>query len=280
MGSSERNQLLILTLILGLCLASWSSNWFLVSGKGVYTEGPEREPTIVIEYQIDSSSETVTVSLDNATPLLTYWSQRENIVGDENAAQNTAEPTEVENDVKPCGNSCLDKVRSYTALAMMSTLTLCAIGFSKNWRGWSTVTYAAWLTVILLLLFAVPLAAAADFGMSDSDSSTGGFDSNTQDSVSVDQFAHFHSEENSRLSLSGFLFEYESSGYDLGLLEEEDRQAVIEEAPREGEPGYESLIEFHGELSIGPDSALWWWLLVAPSLFVTYRGSDQFLEEE
>ena len=123
MGSSERNQLLILTLILGLCLASWSSNWFLVSGKGVYTEGPEREPTIVIEYQIDSSSETVTVSLDNATPLLTYWSQRENIVGDENAAQNTAEPTEAENDVKPCGNSCLDKVRSYTALAMTVSYT-------------------------------------------------------------------------------------------------------------------------------------------------------------
>lgn len=280
MSSLEHKQFLILALIIGLCLTSWGSSWFSVSGRGVYTEGLEREPTIIVEYRIDSSQETVMVSLDNATPLLSYWSQREDIGSAGNSTPNPAEPTEVEQDVKPCDDSCLDTVRSYTSLSMISTLTFCYIGLSRGGRGWGAAAYAAWFAASLLLLFAVPIAAAADFGMSDSDSSTGGFDSNMQDSVTVDQFAHFNSEGDSGISLSGFLFEYDSSGYDLGLLEEGNRQAVIEEAPQEGEPGYESLIRFHGELSIGPDGALWWWLLVAPLLFAASRGSRQSLEEE
>jgi len=280
MGSLERKQLLMFVMIVGLCLASWGSSWFSVSGRGVYTEGLEREPTIVVEYRIDSSRETVTVSLYNATPLLSYWSQREDIGSGGDSATNPAEPTEAEHDSGPCDDSCLDTVRSYTALSMISTLTFCFLGLSRCGRGWGAAAYATWFAASLLLLFAVPIAAAADFGMSNSDSPTGGFDSNTQDSVTVDQFAHFNSEDDSGISLSGFLFEYDSYGYDLGLLDEENRQSVIEQAPQKGEPGYESLIRFHGELSIGPDGALWWWLLVAPLLFAAPRGSGQPLEEE
>ena len=58
----------------------WHSVWFKLNGEGVYTKGIEREPTIVVEYTIDNSQELVSVSIENATPLLQYWSNRETTV--------------------------------------------------------------------------------------------------------------------------------------------------------------------------------------------------------
>ena len=111
-------------------------------------------------------------------------------------------------------------------------------------------------------------------------SATGGFDTNTQETVEVDQFAHFEQDGDVGLSFDGISFTYDSVGFDLGLLAEGDRQAVIESAPTEGEPGYESLIGFHGEMTIGPGPILTWWLLTAPLVIVNLRGHRDPLEEE
>ena len=141
-----------------------------------------------------------------------------------------------------------------------------------------------WLLGTVVILTAVPLAAAADFGISGGEdvgeSSTGGFDTNAQETVEVDQFAHFEQDGDMGLSFDGISFTYDSVGFDLGLLAEEDRQAVIESAPTEGEPGYESLIGFHGEMTIGPGLILTWWLLTAPLVIVNLRGHRDSLEEE
>ena len=141
-----------------------------------------------------------------------------------------------------------------------------------------------WLLGTVVILTAVPLAAAADFGISGGEdvgrSSTGGFDTNAQETVEVDQFAHFEQDGDFGLSFDGISFTYDSVGFDLGLLAEEDRQAVIESAPTEGEPGYESLIGFHGEMTIGPGPILTWWLLTAPLVIVNLRGHRDSLEEE
>ena len=141
-----------------------------------------------------------------------------------------------------------------------------------------------WLLGTVVILTAVPLAAAADFGISGGEdggeSSTGGFDTNAQETVEVDQFAHFEQDGDMGLSFDGISFTYDSVGFDLGLLAEEDRQAVIESAPAEGEPGYESLIGFHGEMTIGPGPILTWWLLTAPLVIVNLRGHRDSLEEE
>jgi hypothetical protein len=141
-----------------------------------------------------------------------------------------------------------------------------------------------WLLGTVVILTAVPLAAAADFGISGGEdvgeSSTGGFDTNAQETVEVDQFAHFEQDGDMGLSFDGISFTYDSVGFDLGLLAEEDRQAVIESAPTEGESGYESLIGFHGEMTIGPGPILTWWLLTAPLVIVNLRSHGEPLEEE
>jgi len=79
--------------------------------------------------------------------------------------------------------------------------------------------------------------------------------------------------------LNGVKFTYESMGFDLGLLDEEDRENIIENAPLEGEPGYESLIGFDGELTIGPGSLITWWLLIVPLLILNLIEPRESFEE-
>tara|TARA_Y100001970_G_scaffold231683_1_gene288070 strand:- start:1626 stop:2030 length:405 start_codon:yes stop_codon:yes gene_type:complete len=134
----------------------------------------------------------------------------------------------------------------------------------------------------VVILAAVPFSAAADFGISDDgeESSTGGFDTNTQETVEVDQFAHFEADSSMGISFDGISFYYNSLGFDLGLLSEDDRQQVIDSAPSEDEPGYESLIGFDGKMTIGPGEILSWWLLTAPLAAIIVLGNRELLEEE
>ena len=168
-----------------------------------------------------------------------------------------------------------------TMLALFAALCLSSARPTIPLR---TAAALVWLLGTVVILTAVPLAAAADFGISGGEdvgeSSTGGFDTNAQETVEVDQFAHFEQDGDMGLSFDGISFTYDSVGFDLGLLAEEDRQAVIESAPTEGEPGYESLVGFHGEMTIGPGPILTWWLLTAPLVIVNLRSHRDSLEEE
>ena len=81
-------------------------------------------------------------------------------------------------------------------------------------------------------------------------------------------------------SSKGLVFTYDSTGFDLGLLEEGERQAVIDSAPSEGQPGYESLIGFHGELVAGPGQIFSWWFLILPLYAFSLRQRTKSDEEE
>ena len=276
-------------------LISWSSPWFEITAAGTYTEGPEREPTIRTQYSIDNEQQTFELSIDNATPLLLYWIQREDVNQQEQQEQQNPTPpskpeqeqaTEQEQTDEPCSGSCLDRARNVVAASMAVTLAALWAAAARPNIMTRIGAPTAWLFCLVVILAGVPLSAAVDFGISGGDegsggeSSTGGFDSETQDSVSVDQFAHFSSDSGSGISLDGIFFTYDSVGYDLGLLEEGDRQAVIEDPPKRGEQGYESLVRFHGELVAGPGSIVSWWFLILPLAVFVVTSKSQSEEEE
>ena len=271
-------------------LMAWSGSWFEIVAVGTYTDGLEREPTIRTQYMVDSSQESFEMSIENSTPLLLYWLEREDVSPaptnqNENSSESSADSPSLDGDSEPCSGSCLDRARSWVGLtmfALFATLYLSSVRPSTLTR--ATVALV-WLLGTVVILTAVPLAVAADFGISgdedsEGESSTGGFDTNTQETVEVDQFAHFEQDGDMGLSFDGISFSYDSVGFDLGLLAEEDRQAVIDSAPAEGEPGYESLVGFHGEMTIGPGPILTWWLLTAPLVIVNLRSHRDSLEEE
>ena len=272
-----------------LLLIAWSSTWFEIAAVGTYTDGLEREPTIRTHYMIDNSHESFEMSIENSTPLLLYWIEREDVsteptTQEENSSDMPTDPSSSDGSSDPCSGSCLDRARSLVGLTMLALFAALCLSSARPTTPLRAATALVWLLGTVVILTAVPLAAAADFGISGGEdggeSSTGGFDTNAQETVEVDQFAHFEQDGDVGLSFDGISFTYDSVGFDLGLLAEEDRQAVIESAPTEGEPGYESLIGFHGEMTIGPGPILTWWLLTAPLVIVNLRGHRDPLEEE
>ena len=270
-------------------LIAWSSTWFEIAAVGTYTDGLEREPTIRTHYMIDNSHESFEMSIENSTPLLLYWIEREDVsteptTQEENSSDMPTDPSSSDGSSDPCSGSCLDRARSLVGLTMLALFAALCLSSARPTTPLRAATALVWLLGTVVILTAVPLAAAADFGISGGEdgggSATGGFDTNTQETVEVDQFAHFEQDGDVGLSFDGISFTYDSVGFDLGLLAEGDRQAVIESAPTEGEPGYESLIGFHGEMTIGPGPILTWWLLTAPLVIVNLRGHRDPLEEE
>ena len=270
-------------------LIAWSSTWFEIAAVGTYTDGLEREPTIRTHYMIDNSHESFEMSIENSTPLLLYWIEREDVsteptTQEGNSSDMPTDPPSSDGSSDPCSGSCLDRARSLVGLTMLALFAALCLSSARPTTPLRAAAALVWLLGTVVILTAVPLAAAADFGISGGEdgggSATGGFDTNTQETVEVDQFAHFEQDGDVGLSFDGISFTYDSVGFDLGLLAEEDRQAVIESAPTEGEPGYESLIGFHGEMTIGPGPILTWWLLTAPLVIVNLRGHRDPLEEE
>ena len=270
-------------------LIAWSSTWFEITAVGTYTDGLEREPTIRTHYMIDNSHESFEMSIENSTPLLLYWIEREDVsteptTQEGNSSDIPTEPPSSDGGSDPCSGSCLDRARGLVGLTMLALFAALCLSSARPTIPLRAAAALVWLLGTVVILTAVPLAAAADFGISGGEdvgeSSTGGFDTNAQETVEVDQFAHFEQDGDMGLSFDGISFTYDSVGFDLGLLAEEDRQAVIESAPTEGESGYESLIGFHGEMTIGPGPILTWWLLTAPLVIVNLRSHREPLEEE
>ncbi|MDP7004577.1 MAG: hypothetical protein QGG21_06170 [Candidatus Thalassarchaeaceae archaeon] len=271
-------------------LMAWSSPWFEITATGTYTEGLDREPTIRTQYAIDNDQQTFELSIDNATPLLLYWLQREDVTPQsepqEQGGQAPSESTEEEGAEEPCSGSCMDWARTSLGLLMASFMASLVAAASRPRLATKSLAAATWMICLLFIAVAVPLAAAADFGIfsggegESEGSSTGGFDSETDDSVSVDQFAHFSSDSGGGVSAGGLVFTYDSVGYDLGLLEEDQRQAVIDSPPGEGEPGHESLIRFHGELVAGPGAIVSWWFLSLPLMAYLLKPGHAGDEEE
>ncbi len=283
----DSRRFLAITLSGIVLLTAWGSTWFHIEAVGTYTQGLDREPTIVTEYRVDNSEESFEMSIQNSTPLIMYWLNRENVeTVDESSETGESNPSveqSSQSESDDCDGSCLDRARSWLTLTLFAMFCCFLIPSSYSRRTSNSVFAVVWLLGSAVILAAVPIAIAADFGISDDeegDSATGGFDTNTQETVEINQFAHFQQDSDVSLSLDGITFSYESLGFDLGLVAEEGRESIIESPPEEGSEGYDSLIGFEGEMSIGPGAIVSWWILIIPLGILNSIGRSETLEEE
>lgn len=281
-----------------LVMAAWGATWFEVSATGVYTEGLEREPTISTQYIIDNEQESFELTIENATPLLLYWIKREDVEagtqeseGGGNAGESEGESSN--NDVSaegdPCSGSCLELAREVVSWSMVAYILGMLYVAARPTLLSKGVATSLWLLSAMAILVAVPLSTATDFGILGGEddegdggggSATGGFDTTTDDAVSVDQFAHFEDSLDTGIGTRGFEITYQSVGFDLGLLEEDERGGVIENPPLEGDEGYDSLVGFTGKLVIGPGSIVSWWFMLLPLMAVSFTRKSTVDEEE
>ena len=267
----ESYKYVFLVIIIFLSSSLWYSDWFEIEGEGVYTEGIEREPKITVNYNIDNSVELISVSIENATPLLQYWNNRDVVEPEESndkqdISEDMVEPTE--NSDKNNLNTTRDLIK-FMLIVFIGMIIISTI--NKN-IFWSRLTIISLLLISFLFLIQVPLSAVDDFGLSDEgQSSTGGFDTANNDEVSVNQFAHFESNSGFGLDLFSLKFDYSSNGFDLGLLESDERQSVIDNKPKAGEPGYNSYVKFEAEMNAGPSESIYWLIGIGVVLFFWYR---------
>ena len=55
--------------VIVLVSISSSVDWFLINGEGKYVEGVVREPTIIVNYTVNSTEEVIDLEIKNYTPV-------------------------------------------------------------------------------------------------------------------------------------------------------------------------------------------------------------------
>ena len=129
----RNSQFTTLLLATAFVLMSWSGSWFEITATGTYTEGLEREPTISTHYMIDSDMEAIDITIDNATSLLLYWMEREDVNNggeqqqpDSNSSESggDGQAATTSSDEEPCAGSCLDSARSAVRMSMLVFLVV------------------------------------------------------------------------------------------------------------------------------------------------------------
>jgi hypothetical protein len=267
----EPYKYVLLIIIILFSSSLWYSDWFEIEGEGVYTEGIDREPQIIINYNIDNSVELISVSIENATPLLQYWNNRDVVEPDgsndtQDISENAAESAENSD------KNNLDTTRNLIKIMLIVFILIMTISTLNKNIFWSRLTIISLLLISFLFLIQVPLSAVDDFGLSDEgQSSTGGFDTANNDEVSVNQFAHFESNSGFGLDIFSLKFDYSSNGFDLGLLEPDERQSVIDNKPKAGDSGYNSYVKFEAEMNAGPSESIYWLIGMGVVLFFWYK---------
>ena len=266
----EPYKYVFLIIIIFFSSSLWYSDWFEIEGEGVYTEGIDREPQIIINYNIDNSVELISVSIENATPLLQYWNNRDVVEPEgsndtQDISENVAESAESD-------DNNLDTTRNLIKIMLIVFIGIMTISTLNKNIFWSRLTIIFLLLIFFLFLIQVPLSAVDDFGLSDEgQSSTGGFDTANNDEVSVNQFAHFESNSGFGLDIFSLKFDYSSNGFDLGLLEPDERQSVIDNKPKAGDSGYNSYVKFEAEMNAGPSESIYWLIGMGVVLFFWYK---------
>ena len=267
----EPYKYVFLIIIIFFSSSLWYSDWFEIEGEGVYTEGIDREPQIIINYNIDNSVELISVSIENATPLLQYWNNRDVVEPEgsndtQDISENVAESAEKSDE------NNLDTTRNLIKIMLIVFIGIMTISTLNKNIFWSRLTIIFLLLIFFLFLIQVPLSAVDDFGLSDEgQSSTGGFDTANNDEVSVNQFAHFESNSGFGLDIFSLKFDYSSNGFDLGLLEPDERQSVIDNKPKAGDSGYNSYVKFEAEMNAGPSESIYWLIGMGVVLFFWYK---------
>jgi hypothetical protein len=276
----EPYKYVLLIIIIFFSSSLWYSDWFEIEGEGVYTEGIDREPQIIINYNIDNSVELISVSIENATPLLQYWNNRD--VVEPEGSNDTQDISEnAEESAENSDKNNLDTTRNLIKIMLIVFILIMTISTLNKNIFWSRLTIISLLLISFLFLIQVPLSAVDDFGLSDEgQSSTGGFDTANNDEVSVNQFAHFESNSGFGLDIFSLKFDYSSNGFDLGLLEPDERQSVIDNKPKAGDSGYNSYVKFEAEMNAGPSESIYWLIGMGVVLFFWYKVENNISVEE
>lgn len=238
------------------------SAWLVATVDAAYTEGRPSPTEINSIIAIDKDQTLIDVEIERATSLLLYTLSRDDVVVENQSNDSSPENTTQSNDGSQASSDSQSKNRDWLEIGRsliqisLVILVLSELSLLSKKRGLSWFRLASFSLVIFAFFIAFPTCYMLDLGMGESSDSQEDEGSSTVaentpgNDLEVAQFAHTSDYVDTGLVWLGFQLEAGFSGYDLGLVEPENRTSVMESVPENGSEDAKSFIAFEAVFSI------------------------------
>ena len=250
-----------------LCISSIMVPWLHLYGSTEFTSGKPERTELILEIDVDGNEVTQEMRIEQATPFFMWLLVRDSV--EENVT--------VEEEERSGGGDAqnLNNMRTFVMITVFSTALLA--GFAAL-RGGIRMRWALSIWMIGLLMFAigVPMAWMMDMGDSLDDGLP-------EDQGPGESFYHVNSNTGTEVVFIGFEFHFEGNGWDLGMVDEEEREAVKEAPPEDPENEHDANIGWDGEISLRYGDALTIWLaigLLLALIFILERQKNPKYPED
>ena len=278
-GSFRRHPVLAWLRTVLVCLVALNASasiWLIVEFDGQYTEGVPAPARIHALAGIDDENTLIDISIENSSRFFVYQLIRDDVEpenGSENPDDETTNEMPVDDEETDDESvSQLDRARNWIKLSIglliLIELMVAFVGINPWFR---TIGFLAVLVAFIIVL---PLSFIGD----NPNFASPGESPNSEVEEDDDERGDFVHEEvgfDLGIRLGGFEVSMFYSGYDLGLVDEENRSEVRENPPEEGTRDAASFVKLDSSLSIryGPAVVL---LAILPILWIISPSSRPF----
>jgi hypothetical protein len=221
------------------------SAWIVVQFDGVYTEGAPAPSEIHALIAIDKDQTLIDVKIERATALFMYSLNRDSsatIEGNGTINSNNTDDSKNSADTNEESSENLNLTRKIT-LGLLATLVFCEVLLIcrvSNFSSW--LRTFVWFVLIAFFVIVIPLSYVSDLGGIE------GVEFGSEKDVN----AMVHIEDSSNITIVplGLKMDYQFGGYDLGLINPENRSEIIANPPPSDSEEAKSWIRFESEFSI------------------------------
>ena len=248
-----RLRLLISVITVLLFYSVLQNNWYEIRGQGEFTMGPPKESKLNIVYEIGAVNEDGAFEISRSTPFLKWMANRE-------SRSNQTSSSEGTNSERQSGEeiSATDYVRYGIKIAGILLILILSIRIFHDYPHMLKFSFFVWLIGILLFTIGIPLSLSMDNGGEISGGDTP-VEEPTPDTV---EFHFFNVSSDMKVIFGGIQYNFNASGYDSGLLSQEEIDQLNPPPPEEGDVGYEEFVAFEGHFSLKPSKAFNYWFII------------------
>ena len=243
-----------------LCLSTLFVPWLEMTGSTEFTAGKPERSELIVAIEVDSNTETQEIRIEQATPFVLWMMVRDSVGNESTEPEQTEQETGNEEAIEENGKTSLDKVReaisiTVSVLFFISILSVMQCRIRMRWL------LSLWM-VGLLLFISLPVSWMGDMGQT--------LDSGLPEEQGPDEqeaFVHVNSDTHFEVVYIGVKFHFQGDGWDLGMIDEEERNATIAEPPEDENGTHDAHIGWDGEISLRYGKAISTWLAVGVLLF-------------
>lgn len=274
------------SLVVLIALNATVSVWLIAEFEGQYTEGPPSPARFYALAGVDGEYTMIDVSIENSTRLLVYQLIRDDVGPEDDVGGGAGGGDDGSSDAPTSSEqdsvNRLDRARTWIQVTVGLLILLEVLVTFVGISGWFRA--AGFLAVLVAFLVMLPLAFIGDNpNFADPGSTPNSAPEEAEQTENDEQGAFVHEETDFGVGLryGGFEVSMMYAGYDLGLVEEDNRSSVRETPPEPGTKDAASYVKFDSTLSLrfGPSVVLILALPVFWLLAPSGRKRDATLDE-